>query len=182
MGPLPNHWGTLPSPILIESQVFSSLGWSVSRSSRLDIRLTSKPSLLNHFSLYLQYILKLIPCSELSFRGPKLGPHQLKTRIRDYVLTQKKKKKKKKKKKQKKKKHTTDSHFNRRQRFVITYEKKQKMSQLIYTSTDKQGFEFTYSCRIPVDVYINCGIRQTRFLNLVKPNWSQINGEQESRA
>ena len=35
-------------------------------------------------------------CSELSFRGPKLGPYQLVTRIRDYVLTQKQKKKKKK--------------------------------------------------------------------------------------
>ena len=27
--------------------------------------------------LLLQYILKLIPCSELSFRGSKLGPYQL---------------------------------------------------------------------------------------------------------
>ena len=27
--------------------------------------------------LLLQYILKLIPCSKLSFRGPKLGPHHL---------------------------------------------------------------------------------------------------------
>ena len=38
--------------------------------------------------LLLQYILKLILYSELSFRGPKMGPYQLVTRIRDYVLAQ----------------------------------------------------------------------------------------------
>ena len=114
-----------------------------------------------------------------------------------------KKKQKKKKKKKKKKKHLThtsagdknsclhthakakkkkkkipvDLHFNWRttfQDYVLT-----KKSQLIHSSTDKQGFEFTYSCKIPVDLYINCRIRQTRFSNLVKPSWSQINGRPE---
>ena len=46
-----------------------------------DIRLTSKPSLRHHFSLLLQYIFKLIPCSELSFRGPNLGSHHIGTFI-----------------------------------------------------------------------------------------------------
>ena len=60
------------------------------------------------------------------------------------------------------------------QDYVLT-----KKSQLIHTLTDKQGFEFTNSCKIPVDLYINCRIRQTRFSNLVKPSWSQINGRPE---
>ena len=140
--------------------------------------------------LLLQYTLKLIPCSELSFRGPKLGPYQLATRIRDYVLTQRGKKSK-----SKEKNPTWFTHqlATKIRDYILTQREKNpswfthqlankdsrqrthKKIQLIHSSTDKQGFEFTYSCKIPVDLYINCRIRQTRFSNLVKPSWSQIN-------
>ena len=98
-----------------------------------------------------------------------------------------------------KEKTPVHSHINWRQGFVNTYSRKSKKSQLIHTSTgergfqnytltkkcqlihtstDKRGFEFTYSSKIPVDLYINCRIRQTRMsnLDLEIPSWSQING------
>ena len=77
MGPLPTHWWTLPNPILIESQVVSSLGWSAGcRDWIFDWQISLAYATTFLCILLLQYVLKLIPCSELSFRGPKLGPHQ----------------------------------------------------------------------------------------------------------
>ena len=73
MGQLPTHSWTLPNSILIESQVLSMrldilpiFDWQVS----LAYATTFLCTLLH------QYIFKLIPCSELSFRSPNLGPHQ----------------------------------------------------------------------------------------------------------
>ena len=40
----------------------------------------------DEWSVVLQYILSLIPCSELSFPGPKLGPHQLSYMILYYSI------------------------------------------------------------------------------------------------
>ena len=74
MGPLPTHSWTLPNSILIKSQVLSKLlntlpifDWQVS----LAYATTFLPILL------LQYIFKLIPCSELSFHCPYLSPHHI---------------------------------------------------------------------------------------------------------
>ena len=72
MGPLPTHSWTLPNSILIERQVLSKIldtlpifDWQVSLAYA------------TIFLLLLQYIFKLISCSELSFCGPNQGPHQL---------------------------------------------------------------------------------------------------------
>ena len=72
MGPLPNNSWTTPNSILIENQVLSKIldtlpifDWQVS----LAYAITFLGILL------LQYIFKLIPCSELSFRGPNQGLH-----------------------------------------------------------------------------------------------------------
>ena len=76
MGPLPTHSWTLPNSILIESQVLSKI---------LDTLLISDWQVSLAYAtiflciLLLQYIFKLIPCSELSFRGPNLGLHHMLT-------------------------------------------------------------------------------------------------------
>ena len=74
MGPLPTHSWTLPYSILIESQVLSKIldtlpifNWQVSLAYVTTFLCI----------LLLQYIFKLIPCSELSFRGPNLGPYHI---------------------------------------------------------------------------------------------------------
>ena len=73
MGPLPTHSWILPNSILIESQVITRIldtlpifDWQVSLAYATTFLCI----------LLLQYIFKLIPCSELSFRGPNMGPHQ----------------------------------------------------------------------------------------------------------
>ena len=73
IGQLPTHSWTLPNSISIDCQVLSKIldtppifDWQVS--------LAYATTFLS--ILLLQYIFKLIPCSELSFRGPNLGPHQ----------------------------------------------------------------------------------------------------------
>ena len=76
-------YGTVTNPLMDSSKSYINrepttlVGRSCEIGQRQDIRLTSKPSLHHHFSLYLllQYIFKLLLCSELSLRGPKLGPH-----------------------------------------------------------------------------------------------------------
>ena len=79
--PLPTHSWTLPNSILIESLVRSAISdtlpifdWQVS--------LAYATTFLCILSL--QYIFKLITCSELSFRGPNLGPHQI---LQNFWLT-----------------------------------------------------------------------------------------------
>ena len=75
---LPTHWLTLPNRKFIESQVLSWVGrssWDWIRDWIFDWQVSLVYATTILCTLLLQYILKLIPCSELSFRGPKLGPH-----------------------------------------------------------------------------------------------------------
>ena len=80
MGPLTTHWFTLPNPTLIKSQVLLSFWMNGQSVGRRDWIFDWQVSLAYVTTflciLLLQYILKLIPCSELSFRRPKLDPHQ----------------------------------------------------------------------------------------------------------
>ena len=79
MGPLPTHLWTLPNSILIESQVLSK---SLDTLPIFDWQVSLAYTTTFLWILLLQYIFKPIPCSELSFRGPKLGPHHF---IRKYL-------------------------------------------------------------------------------------------------
>ena len=75
MGPLPPHSWTLPNFKLIESQVLSKkmldtlpiFDWQVSLAYATTFLCILLP----------RYIFKLIPCSDLSFRGPNLGLHHI---------------------------------------------------------------------------------------------------------
>ena len=66
MEPLPTHWWTLPNPILVVVRL--DRDWIFDWQALLTLPLFS-------VSCYFNISLTHIPCSELSFRGPKLGPH-----------------------------------------------------------------------------------------------------------
>ena len=81
-----NCYGTVTSLLMDSSKSYinrepSTLGgWDEWSAGRRDWRFDWLVSLAYATTflciLWLQSILKFIPCSELSFRGPKLGPHQ----------------------------------------------------------------------------------------------------------
>ena len=75
MGPLSTHSCTLAISILIECQVLSGEILDTLLIFDWQVSLAYAPTFL--CILLLQYIFKLIPCSELSFRGSDLGPHKL---------------------------------------------------------------------------------------------------------
>ena len=84
MGSLPTHSWSLPNSISIESQVLSKrldtlpiFNWQVSLAYATTFLCI----------LLLQYIFKLILCSELSFRGPNLAPHQDLTPLLDFKFS-----------------------------------------------------------------------------------------------
>ena len=79
-------YGTITNPLMdssksdINREPSTLVGWDEWSAGRRDwifdwqVNLPYSTTFL--CILLLQYILKLIPCSKLSFRGPKLGPHQ----------------------------------------------------------------------------------------------------------
>ena len=74
MGPLPTNSWTLTNSILIECQVLS---WILDTLPIFDWQVSLSYATTFLCILLLQYIFKLIPCSELSFRGPNQGQHYI---------------------------------------------------------------------------------------------------------
>ena len=71
-------YGTVTYPLMDSSKFYINREPSTLENTgySTDIRLTSLAYATTFLSiLLLQYIFKFIPCSELSFRGPSLGPH-----------------------------------------------------------------------------------------------------------
>ena len=73
MGPLPSHSWTFSNSILIESQVLSKM---LDALPIFDWQVSLAYDKTFFCILLVQYIFKLILYSELSFRGPNLGPYQ----------------------------------------------------------------------------------------------------------
>ena len=120
-------------------------GWSTGRRDWIFDRQVSLAYATTFLVIFLlQYILKLIPCSELSFCGPKLGPHQLVTRIQDYVLTQKQR--------------FTYQLATRIRDYVLT-QKQKKKPQLIHISTGDEDSRVRTHAKSnekpPLDPHIN---------------------------